>query len=563
MASRWWGSLRHLRGEWLAIALSSGLSSLAAAGEAAGLVLIITLANTLAEGGSASIKPEVGPVEVRLSFSAGVIAAAVLVVGSLITRVGASYVLAKKEAGLMKSWRKRIVGGFLISRYEFQARQRAGDLIEAVGHHSRQAAGLFAMVANLLNALLSMIILVGVAFVVDPIAASVLIGGGTLLLGALRPASKRTRTLAAQEADFDVMFGNQIDEVVEVARDIKLFRADELFARRTDRIADQTAYTQQRVILLGRSVPQFFQAIGLLILLAVLAIATLRTDVNVAALAGAAILLYRGLAYGQQISGFQQQLARYGPYVHRLTQVVESFTQHSEDFGSLPLDRVGAVEIEDVSYRYEKGDAPAIRGANVTIKEPGIIGFVGPSGSGKSTLAQLLLRLRTPTRGRILVNGIDTQEYDSDSWHRGVAFVPQEASLVHGTVAENISYFRDWLTKSEIEEAARAVGLTAHIESLPKGFETPIGPTVREFSGGQRQRIGIARALAGNPSLVVLDEPTSALDSESEEWVMRTLGLLRESSIVIVITHRDTTLRYCDAILRFQSGQVFTNDTGL
>ena len=160
----------------------------------------------------------------------------------------------------------------------------------------------------------------------------------------------------------------------------------------------------------------------------------------------------------------------------------------------------------------------------------------------------------------MLVNGVDAHEFDTESWRKTVSFVPQETELIHGTVADNVGFFRDWVTSDQIEAAIEAVGLSDHIRSLPEGLDTQIGPTVREFSGGQRQRIGIARALAGNPSLFVLDEPTSALDSESEQWIMATLSHLRESRIVIIITHRASTQEHCDLVVRLDSGQVVSTE---
>jgi ABC-type multidrug transport system fused ATPase/permease subunit len=154
------------------------------------------------------------------------------------------------------------------------------------------------------------------------------------------------------------------------------------------------------------------------------------------------------------------------------------------------------------------------------------------------------------------VNGEPAQAYDSNSWQSEVSFVPQEPELIHGTVAENIGFFREGISDDHIRRAVEAVGLADLVASLPEGISTLIGPTVHNFSGGQKQRIGIARALVGNPSLFVLDEPTSALDEESEGWVMRTLGELRQNRFVIVITHRQTTLQHCDTIIQMDHGRI-------
>jgi ABC-type multidrug transport system fused ATPase/permease subunit len=198
---------------------------------------------------------------------------------------------------------------------------------------------------------------------------------------------------------------------------------------------------------------------------------------------------------------------------------------------------------------------------SATLHRGEIIGIVGPSGSGKSTLSQLLLRLRQPTRGAIVVDGVSAEEFTLASWYKLVSLVPQDPLLFHASVAENIAFLDTSIPREDIVEAATAAGMHEVIESLDRGYDTPIGPAFRDLSGGQIQRIGIARALLRKPKVLVLDEPTSALDVHSEGVIQSSLEALKGRVLVIVIAHRLSTLSICDRIMVLRQGRVETIGT--
>jgi ABC-type multidrug transport system fused ATPase/permease subunit len=184
------------------------------------------------------------------------------------------------------------------------------------------------------------------------------------------------------------------------------------------------------------------------------------------------------------------------------------------------------------------------------------VGIIGPSGAGKSTLVQLLLRLRAPTGGRVLVNGADAVAFSLDDWYRRVTFVPQDSRLFAGTIADNIRFFRTDVDDDAIEAAARLAHLHGDIEGFPDRYATPVGERGGQLSGGQRQRLCIARALVGNPDVMVLDEPTSALDVKSEFLVRQTISGLAPHTSVFVIAHRLSTLSMCDRIMVILNGEL-------
>jgi ABC-type multidrug transport system fused ATPase/permease subunit len=174
---------------------------------------------------------------------------------------------------------------------------------------------------------------------------------------------------------------------------------------------------------------------------------------------------------------------------------------------------------------------------------------------------QLLLRLRHPVSGHLLADGLDVDEITFDSWYRRVAFVPQEPRLFQGTVAENISFFRNRLDQSAIERAAKLAYLHDDVVSWPDGYDTLVGERGGAVSGGQRQRIVLARALAEEPDVLILDEPTSALDMKSESLVQDTLASLKGRSTMFIIAHRLSTLNACDRIMVLGKGELQGFDT--
>jgi ABC-type multidrug transport system fused ATPase/permease subunit len=184
------------------------------------------------------------------------------------------------------------------------------------------------------------------------------------------------------------------------------------------------------------------------------------------------------------------------------------------------------------------------------------VGIVGPSGGGKSTLVQVLLGLRSPQRGDYLVNGRPAADHDLATWFGQFVLVPQDNRLLRGTIADNIRFHRPHLDDDAVEQAARAAHLHDDVVALPEGYRTPVGAGATDLSGGQRQRLGLARALAGRPSVLVLDEPTSALDMRSEALVQETLEDLRGRLTMFIVAHRVTTLGRCDRIMVLRGGAI-------
>ena len=220
-----------------------------------------------------------------------------------------------------------------------------------------------------------------------------------------------------------------------------------------------------------------------------------------------------------------------------------------------PLVRRGAsVKFEHVHFRY--GDGQQIfEDFNLSFRPGERVGLVGHSGGGKSTLFALLQRFYDLQDGRIVIDGQDIARVTQESLREAIGVVPQDISLFHRTVMENIRYGRPTASNEEVHEAAFAARCD-FIESLPEGMRTVVGERGLKLSGGQRQRIAVARAFLKDAPLLLLDEATSALDGESEEAIREALGRLMRGRTVIAIAHRLSTVRNFDRIVVLQLGRV-------
>ena len=221
----------------------------------------------------------------------------------------------------------------------------------------------------------------------------------------------------------------------------------------------------------------------------------------------------------------------------------------------------GAVEFRGVTYVYPGSLRPVLDRFDLRIEAGTRVGLVGRSGSGKSTVLSLLQRLRDVPDGMILVDGQNIAALTQDSLHDAIGVVPQDVSLFHRSVLENIRYGRPDASDEEVRAAAEAAGCRAFIEQLPERYATPVGDRGVKLSGGQRQRLAIARAFLRNAPILLLDEATSALDSESEAAVQRALERLMQGRTVIAVAHRLSTLAHFDRIVLMQDGRILQDGT--
>lgn len=216
----------------------------------------------------------------------------------------------------------------------------------------------------------------------------------------------------------------------------------------------------------------------------------------------------------------------------------------------------GEIEFDDVRFQHHDAKEAIFDNFNLDIKPGERVGLVGVSGSGKTTLTKLLLRFADVQAGEIRIDGQDVAKVQQVSLRENIAYVPQETSLFHRSIADNIAYARPDASREEVIRAAKLANAHEFIKDLPDGYETLVGERGIKLSGGQRQRIAIARAILKDAPILVLDEATSALDSESEALIQDALIKLMKGRTSIVVAHRLSTIASLDRIIVLENGKI-------
>ncbi|MGV0024073.1 ABC transporter transmembrane domain-containing protein [Phormidesmis priestleyi] len=249
--------------------------------------------------------------------------------------------------------------------------------------------------------------------------------------------------------------------------------------------------------------------------------------------------------------------------VERLNDVFTATPEESASRPMLVLPAIqGEIRFENVTFHYEQADETNVLQNLSFVAEVGeTIAIVGRSGSGKSTLVKLLQGLYSPSNGRILIDGHDLHHVSPQSFRPQLGVVPQECFLFSGTILENIQLYRSDFTLDEVIKVAKLAEAHSFIQDLTLGYNTKVGERGSNLSGGQRQRIAIARALLGDPAILILDEATSSLDTESERRFQQNLAHISRGRTTFIIAHRLSTVRHVDRILVLDRGVLVEQGT--
>lgn len=238
---------------------------------------------------------------------------------------------------------------------------------------------------------------------------------------------------------------------------------------------------------------------------------------------------------------------------NRVLDILEEEPQVAEITGA-DQTTYGQVTIEDVTFAYEK--ETILDGVSLDVPKQGILGIVGKSGSGKSTLLKLLMRFWDVDSGKLAIAAREIGKINTEDLRRMQGYMIQETHLFCDTIAENIRIAKLDATREEIEEACKKASIHDFILSLPQGYDTPVGELGDTLSGGERQRIGLARAFLHDAPMMLLDEPTSNLDSLNESVILRSLREERGDKLILLVSHRDSTMRIADQVYQMKEGRV-------
>jgi PrtD family type I secretion system ABC transporter len=275
-------------------------------------------------------------------------------------------------------------------------------------------------------------------------------------------------------------------------------------------------------------------------------------DVTAGTMFAASLLLGRALQPVEQVTATWQSFISAGSALRRLGELLAA-RQGREERLALPRP-VGRLSVEGLAYILPGSNRPVLRGISFDLQAGEVLGIVGASGAGKSTLARHLVGVLTPSAGAVRLDDADVSDWSRGALGQHIGYLPQDIELFADTVAANISRFEPGNDEATIA-AARLAGVHELILRLPLGYDTQVGEGGAALSGGMRQRLALARAVYGEPSLVVLDEPTSNLDGEGDIALAMCIGELKRRGVtVVLIAHRPETIRVADTVLALHEG---------
>ncbi|BAM47895.1 putative ABC transporter permease/ATP-binding protein [Amphibacillus xylanus NBRC 15112] len=331
-------------------------------------------------------------------------------------------------------------------------------------------------------------------------------------------------------------FTNEQHEMDQFAENNNLFRSAKLMAYRVMAIVHSNIYLVMRFAIL------FVLVVG--------AWLSFNDQLSYGELV--AFVLYMNVLFNpiQKISALLELYPKGMAGFRRFTELIDVEPEVEDRPGAMEATNLkGDIVFDDVTFGYEKTQAPILKNVSFNVKAGETIALVGPSGAGKTTISALIPRFYDVDRGSISIDGVDIRDYTKTSLRHQIGTVQQDVFLFTGTLKENIAYGKLDATDEEIIEAARQAHMEDFINELPDGYDTQVGERGFKLSGGQKQRIAIARMFLKNPPILILDEATSALDTETEMIIQKALNDLAKNRTTIVIAHRLATIKNADRIM--------------
>ena len=397
----------------------------------------------------------------------------------------------------------------------------------------------------------------GAIFLIDPLLGWVATAGGVILFSLAVLTEIATRDTLGEASTANMRAGH----FVEVSlRNVEAIEAMGMVpamlkrwqGRRAKMLQLQSLASDRAGVITALS--KFTRVVLQIAILGFGAYLVIHDHITAGLMIAASIMMGRALAPVEIAVGSWKHFLTARSAYDRLNNLLKAVPAQRE-FMHLPPPR-GVLQVEQAIVVPPGSTVPALRGVGFNVAAGDIVGIIGPSAAGKSTLARLLVGVWPPYSGKVRIDGADIMTWDRERLGPYIGYLPQDVELFEGTIAENIARFGE-VNAEQVILAAQRAGVHELVLKLPAGYDTQIGPGGQTLSGGQRQRIGLARALHGDPAIIVLDEPNSNLDNDGEAALARTVADLKaRKRTTLVITHRPSLLASVDYIMVMREGLI-------
>jgi ATP-binding cassette, subfamily C, bacterial len=444
----------------------------------------------------------------------------------------------------------------LRSRWQFIMRHKMSDFVHSLGSQVQSMGMAAQQMLSLLSRLFPLTAMTVVVFLLSWRMSLLVVGLAAMLTAALVPFNRRMyETGKTQLSNLRSVF-QMLTEQLASLKMIKSHGGEPRYARQLESAGESLESTIIRYARMN-AITQWIYMVAAAVSFAFFFYAAMR--IFTVSLPNLVLLMFIFSRILPQVSSLQrsyQQLLGQLPAfedVQRISRACEEAEEPLSDRHAPPPRFLDKIELSNVSYRYPEGGRNVLNGFSATIKRNHTVSLVGPSGAGKSTLADLIAGLLEPGAGKIYCDDVELSGAQRIAWRQSLAYVTQDVFLFNDTVRANLNWVSVGMSDQALWDALKSAAADEFVARLPQGMDTVIGDRGVRLSGGERQRLALARALLSSPQLLILDEATSALDGENEARIHQALQRLRGKLTIVIIAHRETTIRHADECIRLEA----------
>ncbi|MBV9574084.1 MAG: ABC transporter ATP-binding protein [Acidobacteriales bacterium] len=482
-----------------------------------------------------------------------------------ITSFSLTQLLSKAAQRLIAELRQKVQAHIGRLSVAFHDATKSGVLVSRImsdveGVRNLLGTGLVDLTGGLLTAGIALVVLFRISALMTVLAFAFLL----CFAFALRKAFSTIRPIFRERSKINAEVTGRLSESLGGVRVVKGYHAEDreerVFAGGVNRLLDNVIRSLTATSVMSLSASLLLGIVGVVIMYTG-AHQIIRGTLTIGGFFTYTLFMGFLVAPIMQIVQIGTQLTEALAGLERTHEILSERPEDRDPRRTVTLEEIhGNIDFENVSFTYD-GVRTVLHDVSFHAAPGTVTALVGSSGSGKSTTIGLISAFYVPTKGKILVDGVDLSTVRLDSYRTRLGVVLQESFLFDGTIRENVSFSRPGASEDEIVNACRIARVDEFAESFPDAYDTVVGERGVKLSGGQRQRIAIARAILAEPAILILDEATSSLDSESEALIQHGLSYLMKGRTTFVIAHRLSTIRRADQILVMEQGSIVEQGT--